>query len=236
LPSRDQFSRLEMEAGKSADHLQMAELFGADIHQKVFPFSIFAIQALNGILHRGRQLSISAPNCSRSILPKRGSGSSTRIHKLFYMMIHDDTISQGNLCSSCHCGSGSYVAAPRTRPLRLPAGAPNEPISSLRVSQGDDRGKPPAPSKSSNAPRGSQTIPRGQVQEFLPPSGSWRPFHLEHIALKTAGIPVAFDCPYVNNLSPGCFASLAASLVRSACDQSLPRTPALRRRAATLSQ
>ena len=47
-------------------------------------------------------------------------------------------------------------------------------------------------------PRPSRAV---KFRKFLLSSGPWRPFHLEHIALKTAGIPVAFDGPYVNNLS-----------------------------------
>lgn len=45
--------------------------------------------------------------------------------------------------------------------------------------------------------------PTGAVKfrKTLTPPGPWRPFHLEHIALKTVGIPVAFNGPCVNNLS-----------------------------------
>ena len=40
-----------------------------------------------------------------------------------------------------------------------------------------------------------------KLRKFLTPPGSWRPFHLEHIALQSAGVPVAFNGPYVNGLS-----------------------------------
>jgi hypothetical protein len=45
--------------------------------------------------------------------------------------------------------------------------------------------------------------PSGAVKfrELLTPPGSWRPFYFEHIAFKASGLPVAFDGPYVNNLS-----------------------------------
>ena len=38
-----EFHRLEMHAGQAADDLQMAQLFGADVHQQVFALRIFAI-------------------------------------------------------------------------------------------------------------------------------------------------------------------------------------------------
>ena len=40
-----------------------------------------------------------------------------------------------------------------------------------------------------------------KLRKFLRPSGASRPFHLEYIALETAGIPITFDGPDVNNLS-----------------------------------
>ena len=40
-----------------------------------------------------------------------------------------------------------------------------------------------------------------KFRKFLTPPGSWRPFHLEHIALQSAGVPVTFNGPYVNGLS-----------------------------------
>jgi hypothetical protein len=69
---------IEVHAGEGADDFEMAKFFGADVHQQVFAIRIFAIQPLYRILHRGREFAVRAPNCSRSMLPKRGSGSSTR--------------------------------------------------------------------------------------------------------------------------------------------------------------
>src|SRR6478752_2965658 len=40
-----------------------------------------------------------------------------------------------------------------------------------------------------------------KFRKFLTPPGSWRPFHLEHIAFQIAGVPVACNRPYVNGLS-----------------------------------
>jgi hypothetical protein len=81
--------------------------------------------------------------------------------------------------------------------------------------------------------------PSGAVKfrELLTPTGSWRPFQLEHTALKIGGPPVAFDGPYVNNLSSRllCLAERPRFAARPVT-RPLPRTPALRRRAATLLQ
>lgn len=46
---------LQMQAGKRADDLQMAQFFRADIHQQIFPFRILAVEALHGVLHRPRR-------------------------------------------------------------------------------------------------------------------------------------------------------------------------------------
>ena len=46
-----EFRWLQMQACQAADDLKMAELFGADIHQKILAVWIFAVESLNRILH-----------------------------------------------------------------------------------------------------------------------------------------------------------------------------------------
>ena len=50
-----------MKAGKAADHFEVAELFGPDIHEKVFAIGVFAIEALDGVLHRRGELAVGSP-------------------------------------------------------------------------------------------------------------------------------------------------------------------------------
>src|ERR1051325_11556744 len=38
------------------NHLQVAELFGPDVHEQILPLGILAVESLNGILHRRREL------------------------------------------------------------------------------------------------------------------------------------------------------------------------------------
>ena len=70
--------RLQMQARQGADDLQMAQLFGANIHQEILALQVVAVQALNGILHRGGKLAIRAAELFQQHVAERGSGSSTR--------------------------------------------------------------------------------------------------------------------------------------------------------------
>jgi hypothetical protein len=49
-----------MHARETTDNFQMAKLLGTDIHQKVLAVRVFAIEALDRILHCGRKLAIGA--------------------------------------------------------------------------------------------------------------------------------------------------------------------------------
>jgi tetratricopeptide (TPR) repeat protein len=53
------------------------KLCGPDVHEQVFASSVLAVQALNRILHAASS-PLAPPNCSSSMLPNLGSGSSTR--------------------------------------------------------------------------------------------------------------------------------------------------------------
>ena len=64
------------------------------------------------------------------------------------------------------------------------------PVTGLRAPQEGGQGKPPGPLKSLPVPRRDQTMRRVELGKRLPPSGSWRPLHLEHIALEACRIPV----------------------------------------------
>jgi hypothetical protein len=46
--------------GKAAHHLEMAWLFRADVHEQVLARGIFAVDALERILHCRRQLAVGA--------------------------------------------------------------------------------------------------------------------------------------------------------------------------------
>ena len=52
--------RLQMHASERAHHFQVAQFFGADIHQQVLALRVVAVQALDGILHRGGEFSVGA--------------------------------------------------------------------------------------------------------------------------------------------------------------------------------
>jgi hypothetical protein len=44
--------------GEGAHDFEMAQFFGADVHQQVLAIRILAVQTLDRILHRGRELTI----------------------------------------------------------------------------------------------------------------------------------------------------------------------------------
>jgi hypothetical protein len=61
---------LQMQAGKRADDLQMAQFFRADIHQQIFPVRILAVEALHGVLHRRGELSVCAAELLEQHVPE----------------------------------------------------------------------------------------------------------------------------------------------------------------------
>ena len=70
----------------------MAELFGPDIHQKVFAIGVFAIEALDGVLHRRGQLAVGSPKLLKKHVAECGIGfvDPNSVHKLFDVVIHGD--------------------------------------------------------------------------------------------------------------------------------------------------
>ena len=68
----------------------MAEFLGADIHQEILAVRIFAIEALNRVLHRGRELAVGAAELLKQHVAEAGIGlvDANGVHKFFDMMIH----------------------------------------------------------------------------------------------------------------------------------------------------
>ncbi|MGY3469810.1 hypothetical protein ACVW0I_006681 [Bradyrhizobium sp. LM6.11] len=85
--------RLEMHPRQRADHLQMAELLGADVHQQVLAIGIFAVQPLYRVLHGGREFAIGAAELLKQHVAKAGirlvhpNGE----HQLLDVVIHGGT-------------------------------------------------------------------------------------------------------------------------------------------------
>ena len=52
--------RLEVQARQRADHFEMAQLLGADVHQQVLARGVLAVESLDRILHGRRQLAVRA--------------------------------------------------------------------------------------------------------------------------------------------------------------------------------
>ena len=68
----------------------MAELLGADVHQKVFAIWIFAIEALDRVLHRRRELAVGTAELLKQHIAELRIGliDTDGVHKLFDVMIH----------------------------------------------------------------------------------------------------------------------------------------------------
>ncbi len=98
----DGFQRFEMHARETADDLEMAELFGTNIHQKVFPRGIFAVQALHRILHGGGQFTIGAAKLFQQHIAEARIRlvDPDGVHKFFDVMIHFNSL----VCLICLSG------------------------------------------------------------------------------------------------------------------------------------
>ena len=64
--------RLEVHARERADDFQMAQLFGADVHQEILAIGIVAIQTLDRILHRSREFAFGAAELLKQHISEAG--------------------------------------------------------------------------------------------------------------------------------------------------------------------
>jgi hypothetical protein len=68
----------------------MAKFLGADIHQEILAVRVFAIEALDRVLHRGCELAVRAPELFKEHISKTGGRfvDADGEHKLLDVMIH----------------------------------------------------------------------------------------------------------------------------------------------------
>src|SRR5829696_2157872 len=80
-----------MHARQSADYFEMAQFLGADVHQKIFPFRVLAVQPLNRILHGGGEFTVRAAKLFKQHVAETWIRliHSDGVHELFDMMIHE---------------------------------------------------------------------------------------------------------------------------------------------------
>ena len=92
--SRSNFDRLEMHARQRADHFQMAQLLGADVHQQVLAVGIVAVEALDRVLHRGGELAVGAAELLQQHVAKARIGlvDANGVHQLLDVVIHGGTL------------------------------------------------------------------------------------------------------------------------------------------------
>ena len=79
-----------MHAREGADDFQMAQLLGADVHQKVLAIRILAIETLNRILHRGREFAVGAAELFKKHVAETGVRlvDADGEHQLLHVVIH----------------------------------------------------------------------------------------------------------------------------------------------------
>jgi hypothetical protein len=82
--------RLQVQTRERADDLEVAELFGADVHEEIFAFRVLTIQSLNGVLHRRREFTIRAAELLEQHVakPRVRNVNSHGVHQLLYMVVH----------------------------------------------------------------------------------------------------------------------------------------------------
>src|ERR1700753_2131984 len=79
-----------MHTSEAADHFQMAQFLGADVHQQVLAVRILAVQSLNRILHRGGKFAVR----SAELLEQHIAETNIRLvhadreHQLLDVVIH----------------------------------------------------------------------------------------------------------------------------------------------------
>ena len=81
---------LEVQPGEVADDFQVAEFFGADIHEEVFAGGIVAVESLDGILHGGGEFAVGAAELFEEHVAEARIGriDVNGIHELLYVMVH----------------------------------------------------------------------------------------------------------------------------------------------------
>ena len=86
----DGFQRLEMHAGQRTDDFQVAEFLGANIHQQILAPGIVAIEALDGVLHRGREFAVRAAELLKQHVAEARIWlvDPDRVHEFLNVMIH----------------------------------------------------------------------------------------------------------------------------------------------------
>ena len=79
-----------MQSRQRADDLQMAQFLGADIHQQIFAIGIFAIDALDGVLHGGRQFAVGAAELLQQHIAEHWIGliDVDRVHEFLDVVVH----------------------------------------------------------------------------------------------------------------------------------------------------
>ena len=79
-----------MHARQRADNLQMAEFLRPDIHQEIFSLRVFAIEALDRVLHGGGKLAVGAAELLEQHVAELGIRSidAHRVHQFLDVMVH----------------------------------------------------------------------------------------------------------------------------------------------------
>ena len=131
----------------------MAELLGADVHQKVFAIGIFAIEALNGVLHRRRELAIGTAELLEQHIAEGRIGfvDTDGVHKLLDVMIHGGLWGGATKVFINLSGPGTFLIS---GPSRCDPGwlHPSRGVRSLRRSSATAKQPAPLSASAENPP------------------------------------------------------------------------------------
>ncbi|MGX1213608.1 hypothetical protein AB7M42_003873 [Bradyrhizobium diazoefficiens] len=88
-----EFQRLQVQARKRSDDFEVAQFLGSDIHQEILAVRIFAIETLNGVLHGGGELAVSAAELFQQHVAEPGIGlvDANCEHELLDVVVHGKT-------------------------------------------------------------------------------------------------------------------------------------------------
>ena len=86
--------RLQMQPGQGADDFEMAEFFGADIHQQVLALRILAVEPLDRILHRRGEFAVGAAELFQQHIAEARIGfvDTDGVHEFLDVVVHRERL------------------------------------------------------------------------------------------------------------------------------------------------
>jgi hypothetical protein len=115
-----EFRGSEMHAGESAHNFEVAQFLGPDVHEEIFALRVVAVEPLDRVLHRGRELAVGAAELLQQHVAESGIRriDTHRVHELLDVMVH---IYPSSWVANCGWKAVRFDKSGRERMFRQPA-------------------------------------------------------------------------------------------------------------------